>query len=82
MRGVAPLESAALSLVVVVPLPAKSAYPSVLFLLNYAQKRALLERHGYTVHDEDAESDLDFTLAEDVASGAITLVELDAAVGR
>ncbi|WDS34950.1 hypothetical protein [Pseudoxanthomonas sp.] len=52
-------------------------FPSVLYLLNAAQKRALLERHGYTLHDDDAESDLDFTLAEDVASGAIALQELE-----
>jgi hypothetical protein len=55
-------------------------YPSVLFLLNAAQKRALLERHGYTLHDDDAESDLDFTLAEDVATGAIPLHELERAL--
>lgn len=57
-----------------------SNFPSVLFLLNVAQKRALLERHGYTIHAGDAESALDFTLAEDVANGAIALQELERAL--
>ncbi|MET1024033.1 MAG: hypothetical protein ABWX87_06955 [Pseudoxanthomonas sp.] len=57
-----------------------SKFPSVLFLLNATQKRALLQRHGYTLHDDDAESDLDFTLAEDVASGAIPLAALERAL--
>jgi hypothetical protein len=59
-----------------------SNFPSVLFLLNVAQKRMLLERHGYTIHDDDAESDLDFTLAEDVANGAIPLQELERVLDR
>ncbi len=59
-----------------------SNFPSVLFLLNVAQKRMLLERHGYTIHDDDAESDLDFTLAEDVANGVIPLQELERALDR
>jgi hypothetical protein len=53
----------------------------ILYVLTYAQKRALLERHGYTLHDEDTEEDLDFTLTGDVASGQIGLAELEAAIG-
>ncbi len=59
-----------------------SNFPSVLYLLTVAQKRAILERHGYTLHPEDRESDLDFTLAGDVDSGAIGLEELEQAIGR
>lgn len=51
--------------------------PSVLFLLNAMQKQDLLRRHGYTIHEDDAESDLDFTLAEDIAAGAIPLAEVE-----
>lgn len=61
--------------------PPMSKLLPVLYVLTYAQKRALLERHGYTLHDDDAEKDLDFTLAGDVAVGQITLAELEAAVG-
>ncbi|RXR05247.1 hypothetical protein [Pseudoxanthomonas composti] len=53
----------------------------ILYVLTYAQKRAVLERHGYTLHEDDAEEDLDFTLTGDVAAGQIALAELEAAVG-
>lgn len=54
----------------------------VLFLLSYAQKRAILEAHGYTVIAQDLESDLDFTIAGDVASGEIRHADLEAAIGQ
>lgn len=56
----------------------KPDYPAVLNLLTRAQKAIFLEAHGYTMHPEDAEEEIDFTIAEDIASGTMSLQDLKA----
>ncbi|MBB3923911.1 hypothetical protein [Xanthomonas arboricola] len=52
-----------------------------LLLLNRRQKKALLETHGYHVMEGDTESDLDFTIREDVAKGDIKVSDIERAIG-
>jgi hypothetical protein len=48
----------------------------ILFIMTFEEKKALLEKHGYTVDGDDTEEDLDHTIKEDLASGIIKMSEL------